>query len=163
MEKTMRELIVVLDVLVAHHRELLMLEQKKLTSIINQDWKGLEELLSKSKQVLRDIEDAEKLRLDLIEKLCGSKDAKITDIKIKVPEELTNELQKSGKKLISLIQEQKILNENIEKLLQSSLEIVNFSVSLFSGMGSNGKTYTGSGKEKGSKGKYTSFVFDVKA
>jgi hypothetical protein len=163
MQKTTEELLEVLDVLIAHHEELLTIEKRKLTSIIDQDWKNLEFLLEKSKQVLKKVENAESVRLSIVEKLCGRKDAKISELEKTIPLDVGQELKKSTRSLISLIEEQKILNINIENLLKSSLEIVNFSVSLISSMGAKGQTYSGSGKERGSGEKHTSFVFDIKA
>ena len=163
MQKTTGELLEMLDVLVAHHKELLNIEKKKLSSIVDQDWKGLEILLEKSKQVLKKIENAEIVRLDLVEKLCGRKEATISEIENTVPSDAGQELKKSSRNLISVIDEQKNLNENIEKLLNSSLEIVNFSISLISSMGAKGQTYSGSGREQGSGEKHTSFVFDIEA
>ena len=163
MQKTIEELLEVLDVLTAHHEELLNIEKKKLSSIIDQDWKKLDFLLEQSKQILRKIENAESVRLSIVEKLCGSKDTMISEIEKTIPLDVGQELKKSSRNLISLIEEQKILNANIEKLLKSSLEIVNFSMSLVSGMGAKGQTYSGSGKERGSGEKHTSFVFDIEA
>ncbi len=163
MQKITMELLKVLDVLIAHHKELLNIEKKKLSSIIEQDWKKLEFLLEKSKQILKRVENAERERLSLVEKICGRKESTLSEIENTIPSDLGQELKKSSRNLISLIEEQKILNENIEKLLISSLEIVNFSISLISGMGIKGQTYSGSGKERGSGEKHTSFVFDIKA
>jgi len=163
MEKNMRDLLMVLDVLIGQHKELLGIEQKKLTAIVNQDWKGLEEYLSHSRDILKKIENTEQVRLDTLERLCGRKDATLSDIKSSLTAGMHDELEKSSSRLIHLIKEQKVLNENIEKLLKSSLEIVDFSISLFSRMGAKGSTYSVNGKESPSGKKVSSFVFDVKA
>ncbi len=163
MEKIMRELLMVLDVLIGQHKELLSFEQKKLSAIVNQDWKGLEAYLSHSRDILKKIENTEQVRLDILEKLCGRKEATLSDVKLSLPAGLHDELEKSSTRLIALIKEQKVLNANIEKLLKNSLEIVDFSISLFSRMGAKGNTYSVNGKESPSGKKVSSFVFDVKA
>jgi DNA-binding Xre family transcriptional regulator len=163
MEKTIRDLLMILDVLIGQHKELLGVEQQKLNAIVNQDWKGLEVYLSHSRDILKKIENTEHVRLDTLERLCGRKDATLSDLKLSIPAGMHEELDNSSTSLIALIKEQKVLNENIEKLLKNSLEIVDFSISLFSRMGSKGSTYSVNGKESPSGKKISSFVFDVKA
>jgi hypothetical protein len=163
MQKTTEELLEVLDMLIANHKKLLTIEKKKLSSIVDQDWKNLELLLEKSKQVLEKIENVENVRLSLVKDLCGRKDATIGEIESTIASDMGPELKKRSSDLISIMEEQKLINENIEKLLKNSLEIVNFSISLISGMGAKGQTYSGSGKERGAGQKHTSFVFDIKA
>lgn len=162
MEKELKELLIILEVLVAHHRELISSEQKKIEMIINQDWRGLQRQIEWSSQILRSIEHAERMRLELFEKLGAKKDSTMTDLADYFPQGLKKKFLKSGRDLVALVTELKNMNRNIERLLEGSLEIINFSLSLFSGAGKNGKTYSGSGEEKNTEGKYTSWVFDLK-
>ena len=55
------------------------------------------------------------------------------------------------------------LNQRIEHLLKDSLDIINFSVSLFSGAGPGGRTYSGAGEERPPDEKPASLVLDIKA
>jgi len=163
MEKIVNKLLIVLEGLIAYHRELLSVEHEKLSSIINQDWQVLEQLVFRSRKILKDIETAEETRLDLVETICGNREGALADIGQSVSGKTGKHLQINAEKLRSLMREQKTLNQRIEALLQSSLEIVNFSISLFSGSGPGSRTYSGKGEEKAPDEKHTSLVFDVKA
>ena len=59
--------------------------------------------------------------------------------------------------------EQKELNGRIEYLLKDSLDIINFSVSIFSGAGPHGRTYSVAGEEKSHEEKPVPMVLDIKA
>lgn len=163
MQKTMKELVDVLDQLVQYHRDLLEVEQKKLSSIVDQDWEELEILLLKSRKILTNIETAEKRRMSIIQELCGKEDIRLSEVEKEISGDLAPRIRNCGNKLVELIQRQKSMNEKIERLLKSSLEIVNFSLSLFAGSGAQGRTYSGKGEEKGNGEKCSSFVFDIKA
>jgi len=161
MEKEIKELLILLDILIAHHRELLSVEQKKMNAVINQNWYELEKLLNHSRLILKDIDKAEKIRLDLVEKITGFKETSLSQLKEKISTSNRKKLVKSGELLKKVMEEIKELNARVENLLQSSLEIIDFSISLFSG--SDSKTYSGTGREKKDEGKHTSLIFDIKA
>ena len=163
MESKAKELVTILEKLISQHRELLNVEQKKLHSIINQDQQGLENLVSQSKKILKDIEHSEKTRLVVVEELCGTEKATITEIGEKLSEKKNSELSARAVSLRTLMLEQKELNQRIEYLLKDSLDIINFSVSLFSGAGPGGRTYSGAGEERSPDEKPASLVLDIKA
>jgi predicted transcriptional regulator len=157
------ELLVLLDVLIELHRKLFQVERKKLTAVIQQNRKQLEKLTAESAGILGEIHATEESRIRLVEKFYGDREATLSEIADRCSSKIKKDLQKRVKKLSSLISIQKSLNGRIEGLLQSSLEIVDFSLSLISGAGIEGKTYSGSGEESKTKGKHTSLVFDAKA
>ena len=163
MESKTRELVTVLEELITRHRALLNVEQKKLRSIINQDLKELDSLISQSKKILKDIETSEKARLVAVEELCGTDKATITEIGHKLSEKRNAELTSRAGSLTSLMLEQKELNQRIEYLLKDSMDIINFSVSVFSGASPYGKTYSVAGEERLSEAKPASLVLDIKA
>jgi hypothetical protein len=163
METKFRELVKILEELIADHRELLSVEQKKLQSIINQDLKELDDLIAKSKKILKSIEASEKKRLVVVKELCGTEKATITQIGKKLSEKRSDELISRAGGLKSLILEQKELNERVEYLLKDSLDIINFSVSLFAGRSPHGRTYSVAGEEKSTDEKPSSLVLDIKA
>lgn len=163
MQQTMHALITALENLLDLHGELLGVEQKKLRSIIAQDWRELETLLLESRKLLTTIELREKQRMEIVEHLCGRSDAPLSIVEKKLPESQQPRLRSCAQKLVKIISRQKLVSENAQNLLKSSLEIINFSISLFSGGDGEGKTYSVNGQENGTEGRYTSLVFDIKA
>jgi hypothetical protein len=163
MESKTRELITILEELITQHRALLNVEQKKLHSIINQDLQKIDSLVLQSKKILKDIEKSEKKRLVIVKELCGTDKATITEIGHKLSKKRDAELTSRAESLKSLMLEQKELNQRIEYLLKDSLDIINFSVSLFSGSGPHGRTYSGAGEERSPDEKPASMVLDIKA
>jgi uncharacterized protein YggU (UPF0235/DUF167 family) len=128
MEKELKEFLIVLDILIANHKELVSCEQNKLQLIIAQDWESLGEQLKRSEKILESIATAEKLRVDLT----------------------------------SVVQNLKALNRQIATLLNTSLEVVNFSISLIQGHGADHKTYCMNGEEKKGQENNTSMVLDTR-
>ena len=149
--------------LITLHGELLRLEQEKINCITGQDWRGLEHQLEHSAAVLQQIEDVERQRQLLIEQVAGDHERTLSDIALLLPDREGEEIQKHGKTLRALILELKVLNLRCEQLISSSLEVVDFTLSLFSGNNSMGKTYDGKGGERGEGREQLSLVFDVKA
>jgi hypothetical protein len=162
MEKTVKELLIVLDILIANHRELLSCEQSKLELIIQQDWQGLGEQLKLSEQILKSVETAEKLRVKLLKRIGFEKDAQMKKVAENLPEQEKDKLMDGALMLTALVRDLKSLNTQIQDLLSSSLEVINFSISLFQGTGSGGKTYCKNGEEKREGERYTSLVLDTK-
>ena len=163
MEKELKELFIVLDILVANHRELVSCEQHKIELIIAQDWEGLGEQLKRSEQVLESIGTAEKLRVDLLKRLGVNENAPMRDIVKDYPEPKKKQLLDSAHELMTVVQNLKTLNQQIATLLNTSLEVINFSISLFQGSGADHKTYCINGEEKKGQGSNTSLVLDTKA
>jgi len=163
MESKTGKLVTILEELIALHRALLNVEQKKLHSVINQDLQELDSLILQSKKILKDIEISEKARLVIVEELCGTDRATITEIGHKLSEKRNAELTSRAGSLKSLMLEQKELNGRIAYLLKDSLDIINFSVSIFSGAGPQGRTYSVAGEEKSHEEKPVPMVLDIKA
>jgi K+-sensing histidine kinase KdpD len=163
MDKEIKELIIVLDILISNHRELLTCEQSKLELIINQDWQGLTEQLDNSRQILKSIETAEKLRIDLLRKIGFDEETPMKNIVGVLSEEEKERIINGTQRLSSVIGELKTLNLQIQELLSSSLEVIDFSISLFQGTGSQKGTYSLNGEEKKGEERCTSLVLDTKA
>jgi hypothetical protein len=163
MEKELKELFIALDILVANHRELVSCEQNKLELIIAQDWEGLGEQLKRSEQVLESIKTAEKLRVDLMKRLGFDEKTPMSDIVRGYPGQQKKRLMDSAHELMTVVQNLKALNQQIATLLNTSLEVINFSISLFQGYGADHKTYCINGEEKKGQGRNTSLVLDTKA
>ena len=70
---------------------------------------------------------------------------------------------REGEKLRGLIAELEEWGRRAQALIQSSLEVVNASIALFSGAAAGGKTYGVDGTEKNLGHGRTSLVFDAKA
>jgi flagellar biosynthesis/type III secretory pathway chaperone len=149
--------------LIMLHGELAGLEQEKVRRITEQDWQGLEQQLELSRAVLQQIEDVERRRQELVERLVGNPEKALSDVAAQLPDARGEELLKQGKKLRTLILELKALTLHSEQLISSSLEVVDFTLSLFSGNNSMNKTYDGDGGERGEGQGSLSLVFDVKA
>jgi len=162
MEKQAEELSILLDILVSHHKELLSLEKKKLQSIMSQDWVELSEYIKKSKDILSSINNVEKRRMEVVKSITGNGETPFANVLKKVPKKYREKIKESREELRSIVKEIKLLNKNIEDLIESSLEVVNFSLSMFSNGGSRGKSYTGNGHESNITSKDTSLVFDLK-
>jgi len=162
MEKEYMELIAVLEHLVVLHRDLLHVEQDKLALILDQNWKTLAERIDESKGILDAIEECEKKRLSAVERMGGSRDSALSELLRSIPEDERQVLKARGEELQSVVLELKSLNSRSRQLLDGSLEVINFTLSLFSGAGSGTKTYSGSGREEAGSGKHTSLVFDLK-
>jgi hypothetical protein len=163
METKIGELVNILEELITRHRELLSVEQRKLQSIIKQDLKELERLILKSKKILKNIEESEKKRLVIVKELFGTDRTTITQIGRKLSEKRREELISRAGSLKALMLEQKELNSRVEYLLKDSLDIINFSVSLFTGAGPHGRTYGTAGEENSNNAKPSSLVLDIKA
>jgi len=163
MKKEYFNLLTVLDLLIAFHRELISVEQDKINLIIKQDWKELEQQVQKSREILNNIQSAEKTRLSIVEKIGGKPELKISELSKSMPEGMKEDILASSRRLCSLITELKNLNERSALLLSSSLEVVEFTLSLFAGASSKTRTYGGNGEEKRDEGRHTSLVLDMKA
>jgi flagellar biosynthesis/type III secretory pathway chaperone len=166
MEQIHAQLIAVMKELVGHHRELLALEREKITLVVEQDWKHLEERVEQSRTVLQKIDDAEKRRITVIGALGGdisSGPQTLSELAERIPDTCVGEVMRLGEMLCSLMLELKNLNSRSEQLIWSSLEVVDFTLALLSGASSNGKTYSGDGEERAGGREHPSLVFDVKA
>jgi len=162
MEKHVRELLVVLEVLIANHRELISCEHEKVECIIRQDWQGLGEALKSSEQVLKSIETAEKLRRRLLGKLGHDETAPMKSLIDDLSGKQAQKLGEGAEVLKSIMGELKAINGRVQELLTSSLEVINFSLSLFQGEGPGSKTYCMNGAERSGEGRYASLVLDTK-
>jgi flagellar biosynthesis/type III secretory pathway chaperone len=163
MGKKAADLIDIIDKLIHHHEELLAIEQEKVRSVVDQDWKGLERLVAHGKKVLKAIEDVEKARRKLLKDLGPGEDAALSEVAGLLPKDDGRSVLEHGGRLRGLIEELRELAKRSEGLIQSSLEVVNFSISLFSGATTGGKTYLDNGTERNIGEKHTSLVFDAKA
>jgi nucleotidyltransferase/DNA polymerase involved in DNA repair len=163
MQKIIDQLLQSLEELITLHRALLEIEQSKVSVILDQDWKELEQLLGTSRKILDNIETAEKQRLRIVERLCGRAEAHLSEVEKTAPETQRARLKSSGARLAELITMQKGVSRNVESLLRSSLEIVNFTLSLFMDGERQGKIYSVDGQDRGSGGKSSPLVFDIKA
>jgi flagellar biosynthesis/type III secretory pathway chaperone len=162
MEKTVKELLIVLEILIANHRELLSCEQSKLEMIIRQDWPGLGEALKRSEQILKSIETAERCRQKLLQDAGIDPGTPMKEVVETLSGEQKKKLLEGTEKLSEVLQSLKSLNGQIQELLSSSLEVINFSISLFQGAGAGSKTYCVTGEEKRGEERYTSLVLDTK-
>jgi flagellar biosynthesis/type III secretory pathway chaperone len=144
MKENYIELLTSMETLVNLHRELLTVEQQKIDMIINQNWEDLEGLVQ------------------LIELIGFSKDSSLSQISERLPEKIGEDLQQCGENLRSLMFQLKILNSRCEQLIGSSLEVIDFTLSMMSGA-VRGKTYKPDGEEKKGEGGNTALVFDLKA
>lgn len=162
MDKQIKELVIVLDILVANHRELLSCEQSKLELIINQDWYGLGKQLKSSEQILKSIEAAEKLRIDILRRMGFNESTPMKNVVGGFSEEERKRLIDGAERLSYVIKDLKLLNGQVQDLLSSSLEVIDFSISLFQGAGSGSKTYSVNGEEKKGDDRVTSLVLDTK-
>jgi flagellar biosynthesis/type III secretory pathway chaperone len=163
MNETVAKLIVVLDDLISCHQALLEVEQEKQQLIISQDWNLLEERIDRSRSLLGRIQAGETVRIDLIEEMGFRRESVLSEIVNSIPHEQSSELEARSAQLKELVFALKELNRLSEQLLESSLEGVDFTLSLIAGSGVQGKTYSGNGEESSLEGKKTSFVFDAKA
>ena len=164
--ETYAKLLSVMETLVSHHRELVALEQNKIKLIIDQDWEHLEAVVEKSTVVLKNIESAEKQRVEIV-KTFDAKGADTTpllsELTEMLPPEFRADILQTGQTLRSTMLELKGLNRQSEQLIAGSLEVVDFTLSLLSGASSKGKTYSGDGEERSEGREHPSLVFDVKA
>jgi hypothetical protein len=168
MERTASGLLETIHRLIRHHEVLIAVEREKVSALVQQDWKGLDRLVQHSRKVLKAIEETEAERLRLVEELGGSSSSTLTEIVGSLPPRALSEeesvlVTRSGEKLRGLIAELEEWGRRAQALIQSSLEVVNFSIALFSGAAAGGKTYGVDGTEKNLGNGHTSLVFDAKA
>jgi flagellar biosynthesis/type III secretory pathway chaperone len=156
------KLLTSMETLVTLHRELLPLEQQKVDLIIDQNWEDLQRLVHKSKKILKGIEASEASRVKLIELIGCSKNSSLLQIAERLPEEIGEDLLKCGENLRSLLLQLKNLESRCEQLIGSSLEVIDFTLSMMSGA-VRGRTYKPDGEEKKGEGGHTALVFDLKA
>ena len=164
--ETYAKLLSVMESLIGYHLELVALENDKIRFIIDQDWEHLEAVVEKSRTVLRNIEHAEKHRVDIVKTLDGGgadNVPAISELMHSIPSEFRVDIQKAGETLGSTMLELKALNKKCEQLIAGSLEVVDFTLSLLSGASSKGRTYSGDGEERIEGREHPSLVFDVKA
>ncbi len=162
MKENYIKLLASMETLVNLHRELISVEQQKIDMIIDQNWGDLERLVNESEKVLKDIENSEMSRVKLIESLGCSKDTSLSQIAEHLPKEIGEDLLKCGENLRSLMLQLRILNSRCEQLIGSSLEVIDFTLSMMSGA-VRGKTYKPDGEEKKVEDGHTALVFDLKA
>jgi flagellar biosynthesis/type III secretory pathway chaperone len=162
MDKSVKELLLVLDILIANHRELFSCEQEKIECIIRQDWQGLGEVLKRSEQILKSIETAEKLRLKVLGTLGYDEAASMKTLIGDISGKQAQKLKEGSERLKRIMHEMKDINDRVQTLLTSSLEVINFSLSLFQGEGPSSRTYCMNGSEKRGGERYTSLVLDTK-
>jgi flagellar biosynthesis/type III secretory pathway chaperone len=158
-----RNLVSALDRHISLHRELIEIENEKISRIVAQDWRGLERRVHRSTEVLRQIEENERHRMQILEEIGGKSGSTLPELADSMAAEYSEELYSRRHTLQSLLIELKILNHRCEELISSSLEVVEFTLSLFTGQGGGGKTYSGEGEERASRQDHPSLVFDVKA
>ena len=160
------KLLPVMEALISRHRELVALEQDKIRLIIDQDWEHLEAVVEKSRIVLKNIENAEKQRVEIVGTLDGKgtdNPPSLSELTERVPPESRTGILQAGETLRSTMVELKGLNRRSEQLIAGSLEVVDFTLSLLSGASSKGRTYSGDGEERAEGREHPSLVFDVKA
>ncbi len=158
-----QRLIEIMDVLIDLHRRLLNVEESKIEAIVNQDWKRLQVLLQESEILMSEIEDVEEERIRLIKDAGYDAESSISEISVKLPENIRVLLEKSRDNLIGIVNELKEINRKTRAMLEGSLEVINFTLGLLSGGNSRVKTYGIQGKEIGETEHTSSMVFDFKA
>ena len=158
-----RDLVSTLDRHISLHRELTELEREKISRILAQDWQGLEQRVHRSTEVLHQIEQTERHRMEILDSIGGKSGSTLAELARSMPAETREDLYARRQTLRSLLLELKNLNHRCEELISSSLEVVEFTLSLFTGQGAGGKTYSGEGEERASRHDHPSLVFDVKA
>jgi hypothetical protein len=168
MERSAPGLLETIHRLIRHHELLIAIEREKVSALVQQDWKGLERLVQHGRKVLKAMEQTEAERQRLVQELGGTSSSTLTEIVGSLPPRALSEeervlVTRSGEKLRGLIAELEEWGRRAQDLIQSSLEVVNFSISLFSGAASGGKTYGVDGAEKNLGQGHTSLVFDAKA
>jgi hypothetical protein len=162
-EQNHRKLALQLDELVTLHRELIAIEQEKITLVIDQNWLQLDEKVEKSGLILERIEETEGQRQETIGRIGGGVDMSLSDLVQLLPADIREELLGKGKTLRKLILKLKNLNLRCEQLISSSLEVLDFTLSLLAGTGSKSKIYSDGGEEQNGEGEQPSLVFDIKA
>ena len=168
MEKTAPRLLEMIHRLIRHHELLIAIEKEKVSALVQQDWKGLERLVLHGRKVLKAIEETEAERLRLVEELGGNSSSTLTEIVHSLPpselsEDECRQISRGGEMLRDLIAELEDWGRRAQALIQSSLEVVNFTLALFTGAEAGGKTYGVDGAEKNPEHGRTSLVFDAKA
>jgi flagellar biosynthesis/type III secretory pathway chaperone len=158
-----RGLLSIMDRHISLHRELIELEREKISRILAQDWSGLEEQVKRSTEILHRIETTEQRRVKILQAQGRGADATLAEIVEILSTEGGKELQLRGQTMRSLLTELRDLNHRCEELISSSLEVVDFTLSLLAGRGTGGKTYSGEGSEQADRDDHPSLVFDVKA
>jgi flagellar biosynthesis/type III secretory pathway chaperone len=164
--ETCEELLSVMETLNSLHRELVCLEEDKISLIIGQNWEGLEEAVEKSRTVLNNIERIEKKRVEIVklfDSAATDNPPPVSKLLRSIPEQFRAPLTQASEALRSSMLQLKELNRRSEQLLSGSLEVVDFTLSLLSGAGSKGRTYSGDGEERIEGREHPSLVFDVKA
>jgi flagellar biosynthesis/type III secretory pathway chaperone len=160
------KLLSVMDQLNGQHRELLALEQKKIRLVVDQDWKQLDAFVVKSNTLLTGIDQAERRRIEIIEaidKTWTDNPPSLSELAEHAPLEYRASILRAGEMLREIMLELKALNKQCEQLIAGSLEVVDFTLSLLSGAGARGRTYSGDGEERAEGRDHPSLVFDVKA
>jgi hypothetical protein len=168
MERTASGLVEMIHRLIRHHEVLIAIETEKVSALVQQDWKGLERLVQHGRKVLTAIEQTEAERVRLVQELGGTAESTLTEIVGTLPPSVLTEeegrlVTRSGERLRGLIAELEEWGMRAQALIQSSLEVVNFSIALFSGATAGGRTYGVDGAEKNLGESHTSLVFDIKA
>jgi hypothetical protein len=166
MEKTAPRLLETIHRLIRYHEVLIAVEREKVSALVQQDWNGLERLVQHGTKVLKSIEKTEAERLAVVRELGGTPSTTLTELVRSLPTLSAEEaglVNQGGEKLRGLITELEEWSGRAQSLIQSSLEVVNFSIALFSGATACGKTYGVDGAEKNLGHGRTSLVFDAKA
>jgi len=163
MDKKAKDLLKIMNVLIELHKSLLIIEEKKIGAIINQDWKTMEELLKEGEFTLSEIERSEVARKNILKNMGYDLNVPISQLSESLPESIYRDLKSSRESLVAVIDKLRNVNGRIKELLEDSLEIINFTLGLISNGNKTTKTYGDSGKEITENKTTSSFVLDFKA
>jgi flagellar biosynthesis/type III secretory pathway chaperone len=156
----------VIDDLISSHTALLELEQEKQQLIVDQNWVDLQKRVERSRELLGHIEAGERTRREIIGALDLDPASTLTQVIAGIPAGFGGnqgrELAARGGQLRAVMGKLRELNRQSARMLGSSLDVIDFTLSLISGSRAQGKTYSGNGRESAAGGRKTSLVFDYK-
>lgn len=139
-----------------YHRDMLVIGETKKTAIINNDVEKLIEVMNQESKVMKQIEKAEGERISACQAFLQEKGIKsqlnltITElIRLVFDPEEKKHLQQAQSRLSATLDQLKELNDLNQKLLEQSLNFIDYSLDLLGGRSDDEITYQHPGGKTG--------------
>lgn len=163
MDKPLLKLVANLDSQVKKHKILLNVLKKKLNAIVAQDWEKLQVYVERSNPILEQIRRLEEDRVRIVWSITGDGKTRISELTSGMKADERKALQEKADELTEIVGEVKSAIFQISTLLETSLEVIDYTVSLLSGNGISGSLYGTGGREKKSAENNYPLLLNIKA
>lgn len=133
------------------YSDILKLAEEKTEVIIKGDIKTLEEIIKKEQQFITSMNTFEKIRRSVLTNIADEleieKDFSISELLLFLEEDIGNDIDEIRYKLLETINALKEINKSNEKLINQSLEYINFNLEMLTNLSEDGNKYNNKASE----------------